>query len=150
MTEISLLIYRDPGGAPGTADTTISVHGGDDPTDPLLFTTTLVGHNYVGGFNTLTAQTPYVTLPDTVTWTLEFNNRADTVLMGPLLYDPPTVGTSADEFWLNGATAWFGGPPAVANFGAEIKAVVPEPSTILVWSLLAALGIGSVAYRRKR
>lgn len=30
------------------------------------------------------------------------------------------------------------------------SAVIPEPSTLLVWSLLAALGIGLGAYRRKR
>jgi len=32
----------------------------------------------------------------------------------------------------------------------EVSTIIPEPSTFLVWSLLAALGIGSAAYRRKR
>jgi hypothetical protein len=149
MTEISLLIGANPGGGPGTADTTISVHGGDDPTDPLLFTTTLADQNYAVGFNTVTVHTPYVTLPDTITWTVAFSNRVDAGELGPLIYDPPTVGSSDDYFWLNGATLWFGGDP-VANFGAEIKAVVPEPSTFLIWSLLAALGIGCGRWRRRR
>lgn len=30
------------------------------------------------------------------------------------------------------------------------EAIIPEPSTFLIWSLLAALGIGTAAYRRKR
>jgi hypothetical protein len=33
---------------------------------------------------------------------------------------------------------------------AFAPAIIPEPSTFLVWSLLAALGIGTAAYRRKR
>jgi len=32
----------------------------------------------------------------------------------------------------------------------NLSVVVPEPSTLLTWSLLAALGIGCGAYRRKR
>jgi len=40
--------------------------------------------------------------------------------------------------WLHGA------------LDAAREVVIPEPSTFLVWSLLAALGIGTAAYRRKR
>jgi len=35
------------------------------------------------------------------------------------------------------------------EFAGDLQ-VVPEPSTLLVWSLLASLGIGCGAYRRKR
>jgi len=44
------------------------------------------------------------------------------------------------------------GPGAIHGIGgvAFEGVVIPEPSTLLVWSLLAALGIGWGAYRRKR
>jgi len=41
-------------------------------------------------------------------------------------------------------------PFALNTFEYITSAVIPEPSTLLVWSLLAALGIGWGAYRRKR
>ena len=60
---------------------------------------------------------------------------------GWLLYDPPSIGSSQDLFYIwapyTPGWYWFGGPPAVANFYAEI-AMIPEPGTI------AALGVGLV------
>jgi hypothetical protein len=150
MTDISLMIYN--AGNPGTADTTVSVHAGGSPLDTQLFSTTLLDYAYPNpdGWNAVTVHTPYVTLPDTVTWTVGFNNRIGIEAIGPLLYDPPTVGSSADHYWLDGVEYWSPWPGlAVANFGAEIKAVVPEPATLLIWSLLAGLGIG-VGWRRRR
>jgi hypothetical protein len=35
-------------------------------------------------------------------------------------------------------------------FDSVSLTAIPEPSTFLVWSLLAALGAGTAAYRRKR
>jgi hypothetical protein len=40
--------------------------------------------------------------------------------------------------------------PYIHALGVTVLAVIPEPSTFLIWSLLAALGIGLGAYRRKR
>jgi len=36
------------------------------------------------------------------------------------------------------------------NITLESQVIIPEPCTFVVWSLLAALGIGTAAYRRKR
>jgi hypothetical protein len=74
---------------------------------------------------------------------------------GPLLYHPPGLGTSLDDYWLKGfpnpGDDWglftFGGNPAI-NIGVQI-CVVPESST---WTaMLGFAGIaGSVAFRRSR
>lgn len=77
--------------------------------------------------------------------------------VGQVLFDPPTVGSSDDNFYMNDLAAggtsdgwfWFGGSP-VANFGWSIEVnnvpPVPEPATVF---LLGAGLIGLTAFRRK-
>jgi hypothetical protein len=61
-------------------------------------------------------------------------------------------GNNVLEFLMNNA----GGSPNPGGLRVNFlqatasPGVIPEPSTLLIWSLLAALGIGSAAYRRKR
>lgn len=73
---------------------------------------------------------------------------------GPELYDPVTIGTSLDDYWLKGfggdpdwAVYTFGGQPP-ANFGAQLN-VVPEAST---WMAMAGVGAlaGFSVWRRAR
>lgn len=68
---------------------------------------------------------------------------------GWLMFNPPTIGSSQDMFYIwqpyTPGWYWFGGPPAVANFCAEI-AMIPEPGTI---AALAA-GLGLIALRRRK
>lgn len=76
---------------------------------------------------------------------------------GPLLYDPPAVGSSLDDYWLRGfpnpGDPWglytFGGNPPI-NLGIAIVAsVVPETSTWLSMVGLATL-IGAIVFKRAR
>jgi hypothetical protein len=86
---------------------------------------------------------------------IEFDPTGAAADAGPLLYDPPTVGSSLDDYWLRGfpnpGDPWglytFGGNPPV-NIGARISAVsgtpVPEPT------VLALLSVGSIALIARR
>ncbi len=94
-----------------------------------------------------------VALTDTVSWTVTLSNYSvPTAQIGPLIYDPPVVGSSSDGFfWLDNGTgfqpAWFGGV-LPANFAAKVTADVPEPGTLaLLATGLAAMGL---AVRRRR
>ncbi|MGE3310370.1 MAG: PEP-CTERM sorting domain-containing protein [Limisphaerales bacterium] len=76
---------------------------------------------------------------------------------GPLLYHPPGLGDSLDDYWLrgfpNGGDPWglytFGGNPPV-NLGVQLYAnPIPEPGT---WVAMLGFGtlVGSIAFRRIR
>jgi len=54
---------------------------------------------------------------------------------------PWSSGTGSQSFGLDNY---------IATLTLVETPIIPEPSTLLVWSLLAALAIGSAAYRRKR
>jgi len=101
-----------------------------------------------------------IVLPDTVAVGLafigvEFDPAGAGADAGPLLFDPPTIGSSLDDFWLRGFPTpiddWglftFGGNPPV-NFGLEITTMdaVAEPATVG----LVATGIAIIAARRRR
>lgn len=102
-----------------------------------------------------------------VSWD-DFADIADTGItdaqlanVGQAIFDPPTVGSSADNFWSSdnfgsnlgnnpaGSDGWsFGGPPnnPNANFGNAIT-TVPEPAS------MAAIGLGIaglISRRRKK
>jgi hypothetical protein len=51
------------------------------------------------GFNSAVIENVPVLLPDTFTWTVEFVGMTDKVVAGLLIYHPPTVGFSLDDFW---------------------------------------------------
>lgn len=104
---------------------------------------------------------PSVLLPDDLAIGLafggvEFDPTGAGADAGPLIYDPPTVGSSFDDYWLRGfptpADDWalftFGGSPRI-NFGARIETVdgrIPEPGSLA----LVLLGLGGAAWRRAR
>lgn len=126
-----------PGGAPGTLLW---------ETDPFQLQT---GQGTVI-FNEITG----VKLPSSLTWSLATSGLGGGESFNVQLYNPPSVGSSADNFWQKNA---FGGwtltvlnnasGTAPANFSARITAV-PEPTTMaMVVGGLAAMGVA--AYRRK-
>jgi hypothetical protein len=90
-----------------------------------------------------------LTLPDTVTWTVSFN--AGTNIVGLLLANPPSVGSSLDDFWVNNNGTWelhsYNGSP-VANFAAQVSAV-PEPSVVEFGMMAGLAGLGWLSMRRR-
>lgn len=116
--------------------------------------------------NTIPLLIPKLLVPNTFTYTVQFvgltqvpGDRA-----GLMIYDPPTVGAelppymgktiigSYPDFWKLVDGQWglysFGGHPP-ANFGAQVIALVPEPSTITLGVLAAAGWLGCRAARRR-
>lgn len=96
-----------------------------------------------------------VTLPNTLTWTFITSGLAGGESAGVLLYNPPSVGASGNDYWQRNA---FGGwtsqvlnnasGSAVANFSAKITAV-PEPSTMAFAMVSGAAALGYAIRRRK-
>ncbi len=87
-----------------------------------------------------------ITLSDWIAATLTITNlQGGASKVGQVMYDPPTVGASTDNFYLDNGTNigwyWFSGSP-VANFYWEIG-VVPEPASLLL------IAVGALALRRR-
>lgn len=87
---------------------------------------------------------------DQLTWTVQFTGITGNEIAGLTLYDPPTVGSSFNDYWekVGGTfvTKTSTGPDAaVANFGATVTAV-PEPSTVA----LGLLGAVALLIRRRK
>ena len=92
-----------------------------------------------------------VNVPSTITWTVQFSNVDPTHRIGLLFYNPPTVGSSFNDFWENvPASGWgaFGfGQGLVANFNAQATAVPEIPA---LWQSLLLVGAGLIAPWRFR
>jgi len=128
-----------PGGAPGT----------------LLYDSG--PFSLTKGYNTVNDTGLNVQVPSTgsFTWTVLFGGIGSFESAGLLFYNPPTIGSSADDYWQKDASGnWAlqrftpaGGP--VANFGAQVTATaVPEPATIQLGLLGGLMWIGYLARRR--
>lgn len=103
------------------------------------------------GSRFLQAQALSVTVPNSFTWSVSFKGIDFNETAGLLLFNPPTTGSSFDDFWVkNSDGTWStflvdsGATPA--NFGARVTAV-PEPSTYAMALLGAAALLG---YRRMK
>jgi hypothetical protein len=109
--------------------------------------------NISSGYNTVTDSGLNVSVPDSIIWTVKFSGISADETVGLLFYNPPTVGSSLDDYWEKVNGVWTlnrfspsGGP--IANFGAQVLAI-PEPSTVQ-YALLAGLAaLGVMAYRRQ-
>ena len=93
-----------------------------------------------------------VTLPSTFTWTVAFAGLTGSEAGGLLLYNPPSFGSSADDFWQKNAFGVWGlqrlpGSGSTANFGAKITAV-PEPGTVQIAMLGGFCYLGFLLFRR--
>ena len=87
---------------------------------------------------------------DTFTFTIEFDVDG-TQDVGLILRNPPSIGSSFDDVWVNtngtGDWATRNIPLATANLAAQVGAV-PEPSTI-AFTVIGALALCGAARRRK-
>ena len=93
-----------------------------------------------------------ITLPNTFTWTVQFSSLGATETGGLLLYGPPTVGSSFNDFWLNeGANGWnlrqISGGTVPADFAARVSAV-PEPGVLALGALGALFLAGLKRFRK--
>jgi len=92
-----------------------------------------------------------LTLPNTFTWTVQFSNLAAGQSGGLLLYGPPAVGSSFNDFWQKDAAgAWstrqIAGAP-FNDFAARFTAV-PEPGVLALGGLGALLLAGLGRFRK--
>jgi len=151
--------YADNAGAPGTLITGFSF-------SPISF-----GANSVGTFFTTLVPASQFTVPaNGKMWAgMTFDNNtgatgatiAQLNNLGQGLFNPPTIGSSADVLFLTtaagsnfvsnpaGGTLNFGGNPVVANTGWAFTitaAPVPEPGSV---ALLIGMGVSGLLLRRK-
>lgn len=89
-----------------------------------------------------------------ISWTVQFSGIETGESAGLLWYNPPTVGSSLDDFWEKTSSGWTlkrlspsGGP--IANFGAQITAI-PEPSTVQFAIMSGMALLGMATYRRRK
>lgn len=151
----------------GDETLTLNLYRMDGPPSPgssgvntpgsLLYSQTLPIIASDNGLAVFTDLTPAVVLPDYIGVGLAFHGLSGDPAAGgedagPLLYTPPTLGSSLEDFWLKGyggdpdwALYSYGGIPPV-NFGLQIN-VIPEPGA---WMGIMAFGVlaGSLALRR--
>jgi hypothetical protein len=91
---------------------------------------------------------------DNITWTVQFTGVESGESAGLLWYDPPTKGSSLDDFWekVNGVwtlkTVSLGGG-ANANFAAQVSAI-PEPTTVQLAIMSGMAWLGIAGYRRRK
>jgi hypothetical protein len=150
--------YFFSGATASTQSVTVRMYanlGINPPVTPFYTSDPIPLSTGANGFNNQTINFPLasnvITLPDTFTWTVQFSNLAAGQTGGLLLYGPPNVGSSFNDFWQNDGTAWSlmqinnGNTPA--NFAAQFSAV-PEPGVLALGGLGALLLAGLRRFRR--
>ena len=107
------------------------------------------------GRATLTFSTPAdfpstgLTVPDEITWSVQFQGMSSTDTVGLDLYSPPTLGQNYPDYWEFSSGSWSLRTNTVPmDFGARFYAI-PEPSS-LVLSLAGGMGILMLVRRLRR
>ncbi len=145
--------FRSTGTLPGTVDIKMTFYANDGPEGAPG--TVIYDGGWFGdmvhqpGLTQIDFEVPHIVAPKTFTWAVQLANRAGSNgEFGAAYFDPPTIGSSDDFIWISeGGSPWtqysWGAMP-VANFGARVHALVPEPATI------GGLAIGLLALGRMR
>lgn len=92
-----------------------------------------------------------ILVPNSFTWTVQFFNVAASESVGLTMYNPPTEGSSFDDYWEKSGTGWVTKrlPPNFYSFGAYAYAVaVPEPGTLQLGLLAGISALGFLFQRR--
>ena len=104
------------------------------------------------GSKSVTIQNLAVAVPDSFTWTVQFA-VAGGQKAGLLVYDPPTVGSSVNDFWVKNGAEWdlnqLNGGLTPANFAARVVAV-PEPGVVALILLGGGALLGLRTTRRNK
>jgi len=118
-----------------------------------IFRSTAVG--LTTGRGTVVASGLSVALPagvDHFTWSVVMNGVDAGEQAGLMIFNPPTAGSSFDDFWQNNAGVWntflVDGGATPANFAARITAV-PEPSTLALGALGTFALLGYLGLKRR-
>ena len=106
------------------------------------------------GYNQFDVTGLGLNLTTDISWTVQFSGVETGESAGLLFYNPPTVGSSFDDFWEKQNNVWTlkrlsptGGP--IANFGAQITAI-PEPTTVQLAIMSGMAWLGMATYRRRK
>lgn len=107
------------------------------------------------GRGTVVASGLSVAIPgdaDHFTWSVELNGIDPGEQAGLMLYNPPSIGSSFDDFWQEDGAAWntflVDGGATPANFAARITAV-PEPGTFALGVVGATALLGYLRLKRR-
>jgi len=151
--------YFFSGATASTQSVTLRMYansGTNAPVTPFYASDPIPLSTGANGFNTQTINFPLssnlITLPDSFTWTVQFSSLAAGQTGGLLLYGPPNVGSSFNDFWQNnGAGTWslnqINNGNTLADFGARVTAV-PEPGVLALGGIGALLLAGLGRFRK--
>jgi hypothetical protein len=150
ITNFKIEYYVDPVMADNNETVQVRLYQNDgvgQSPGTLLYDTGIF--SIASGINYVNLQNMNLRVQDGLTWTVLFGGIDPGDTAGLLLFDPPTIGTSFNDFWEKSGADW--GTKTIAgvnaNFGAQVIAV-PEPSTVALMLLGSLAGLGLMLRRR--
>lgn len=155
ITDFKVEYYLDPATSDNNETAQLRLYRNDgvgqSPGTLLYDTGTFSIQSGASGINHIYVQNMNLRVQDGLTWTVLFGGIDAGDTAGLLLFDPPTVGSSFDDFWENSGGVW--GTRTItgvaASFGAQVIAV-PEPNTVALMVVGGLTALGLAALRRRQ